>query len=335
MRADYGREELPAPCLEVTLSPGDLLILPRGAVHEAVSLDDAPSLHVTLSANQGSTWAALAQEALPQALLRATALHAELRQSLEAADMAALGFQAPGEDMRPSAMPGASPSVARPKGNASTTTTKIHQMADLIARAVADELVEALHVAADGWWEGFMSERLPLYRPAEERTICSKEPPVEELTASTQLQLVQPNAARLVAGDIAADGTPSTVRVIYGLKNSRSSHARGEAGGQGACLEFDSRWERPLRIMLSGQPFTINDLIRADLNNDAHKLQHVVVTTLLAEGIIRSRVGPAADEGRTLHTKAAPANKKRYVKEKLPAYLRKKKKKRVLPGGGD
>jgi ribosomal protein L16 Arg81 hydroxylase len=44
------REDLAAvPLLQVELQPGDLLYVPRGFVHEASSVGEAPSLHVTLT----------------------------------------------------------------------------------------------------------------------------------------------------------------------------------------------------------------------------------------------------------------------------------------------
>ena len=44
------REDLAAePLLQVELQPGDLLYLPRGFVHEASSVGEAPSLHITLT----------------------------------------------------------------------------------------------------------------------------------------------------------------------------------------------------------------------------------------------------------------------------------------------
>ena len=42
-------DELGAPLLSVELQPGDVLYIPRGFVHDAFSVGDAPSLHVTLT----------------------------------------------------------------------------------------------------------------------------------------------------------------------------------------------------------------------------------------------------------------------------------------------
>lgn len=53
------------PCvLEAVLQPGDLLYLPRGTIHQAASLPEAPSLHLTLSADHRRAWADLLEATL-------------------------------------------------------------------------------------------------------------------------------------------------------------------------------------------------------------------------------------------------------------------------------
>ena len=53
------------------------------AVHQAESLPDSHSLHLTLSANQGRHWAAFLEEALPRALAAAARQNKELRRTLD------------------------------------------------------------------------------------------------------------------------------------------------------------------------------------------------------------------------------------------------------------
>ena len=47
---------LGTPLLDTVLQPGDLLYLPRGAIHQAEALPESHSLHLTVSANQRRTW---------------------------------------------------------------------------------------------------------------------------------------------------------------------------------------------------------------------------------------------------------------------------------------
>ena len=65
---DFSREELPPILIDTILGPGDLLYLPRGYIHEAISLDESHSLHLTFSMAQLKTPADLFETILPQAL---------------------------------------------------------------------------------------------------------------------------------------------------------------------------------------------------------------------------------------------------------------------------
>ena len=75
---DFDEEELGKPC-EVDLGPGDLLYLPRGAIHRARTDKAGSSLHLTISANHLNTWANLLEDALPEALREATESCPEMR----------------------------------------------------------------------------------------------------------------------------------------------------------------------------------------------------------------------------------------------------------------
>lgn len=54
---DYNPDELPKPFMTMVLTPGDVLYMPRGCIHQGNSLPDAHSLHITFSANQMNAWA--------------------------------------------------------------------------------------------------------------------------------------------------------------------------------------------------------------------------------------------------------------------------------------
>ncbi|KAL4857945.1 putative anion transporter 6 [Chlorella vulgaris] len=79
---DFSQDELGDCVLETVLQPGDLLYLPRGTVHQAESMSDSHSLHITLSANQQRSWAVFLEQALPEALRLAAQSTRELRRTL-------------------------------------------------------------------------------------------------------------------------------------------------------------------------------------------------------------------------------------------------------------
>ncbi|CAF1551321.1 unnamed protein product, partial [Adineta ricciae] len=55
------------PCIDVVLEAGDLLYMPRGYIHQGNTLDDAHSLHLTVSCYQQHTWGDLFKILLPKA----------------------------------------------------------------------------------------------------------------------------------------------------------------------------------------------------------------------------------------------------------------------------
>ena len=53
---DFKDDDLDKPIMEVVLNAGDLLYLPRGYIHQAVTEQDFHSLHITVSAYQCNGW---------------------------------------------------------------------------------------------------------------------------------------------------------------------------------------------------------------------------------------------------------------------------------------
>lgn len=64
----HQQEVLDEPVLEVVLSPGDVLYMPRGTVHQAAASDAAPSAHVTISTHQRASYGDLALHLIGNAL---------------------------------------------------------------------------------------------------------------------------------------------------------------------------------------------------------------------------------------------------------------------------
>ncbi|KAG2379290.1 hypothetical protein C9374_007429 [Naegleria lovaniensis] len=69
-------------CFEVVLKPGDLLYIPKGIIHQAVTSETEHSLHVTISTSHLMSWCDYFEKALPMALSVATANHVEFRKAL-------------------------------------------------------------------------------------------------------------------------------------------------------------------------------------------------------------------------------------------------------------
>jgi lysine-specific demethylase/histidyl-hydroxylase NO66 len=78
---DFAPGDVGPLALRATLAPGDVLYLPRGTTHAAVTppSSGAPSLHATVSVCHRQTWGDLLRAALPAALDAAVEAHASLR----------------------------------------------------------------------------------------------------------------------------------------------------------------------------------------------------------------------------------------------------------------
>ena len=82
---DFDEEALRRLCphlSEIILEPGDVLYLPRGFIHSAVTEGLQNSLHLTLSCHRANSWADLLEAALPSALSEAIASDPKMRESL-------------------------------------------------------------------------------------------------------------------------------------------------------------------------------------------------------------------------------------------------------------
>ena len=79
---NFAENEIGEPIMDVTLEAGDMLYMPRGYIHQAVTVDGERSLHVTISMYQKHSWADLFEKVIPAALHLAIKDHEELRQGL-------------------------------------------------------------------------------------------------------------------------------------------------------------------------------------------------------------------------------------------------------------
>ncbi|XP_011643431.1 ribosomal oxygenase 1 [Pogonomyrmex barbatus] len=79
---DFDQEEIGEPILEELVKPGDLLYLPRGTIHQAKTLNDSHSLHLTISVYQKNSWCDFLEKLLPQALKKATENDVRFRMGL-------------------------------------------------------------------------------------------------------------------------------------------------------------------------------------------------------------------------------------------------------------
>jgi lysine-specific demethylase/histidyl-hydroxylase NO66 len=235
---DLARAELGACILDVVLCPGDLLYMPRGTIHEAEALPGEHSLHLTVSSNQGRSWAALLEGALPRAAAAAALADRRLRATLPRGWARAQGSV---------------PAVAA-AGDAEEEEARagFARAAWRAARAALSAL--DLAAAVDEWAEEFTLSRLP--PPGARRP-----PPgaARRLGLDSRVAPAAPGAAHVALdGDVAV--------VTHCLRNSRAGHAAADGGGGGgggsdsdeedggapAQLEFPAGAAAAARALLDG-----------------------------------------------------------------------------------
>lgn len=164
-------EHLAAPPLQVLLRPGDVLYLPRGTVHEALS-QDSFSTHVTVSVMQKYNVKGLVERLLPGLLQRAfddpsCVASVALRQGLPMrlsqtlGSYAALTARGAGSDEPTKA-------AAARRAQRKETLGAVQQVLRALAALVAEEDVDA---AADVISDDFANHRLPspLLQASEDR----------------------------------------------------------------------------------------------------------------------------------------------------------------------
>lgn len=79
---NFSQEEVGDTVMEVTLEPGDMLYFPRGTIHQAMSVEDEDSFHLTVSCAQKNCWADLMDIAVNAALIQASKSMPAFRDSL-------------------------------------------------------------------------------------------------------------------------------------------------------------------------------------------------------------------------------------------------------------
>lgn len=79
---NFHPDEIGAPSASIILSPGDMLYFPRGWIHQAKTVPDCHSLHITVSVYQKNSYAELFEELTKQALQKAIEENIEFRRGV-------------------------------------------------------------------------------------------------------------------------------------------------------------------------------------------------------------------------------------------------------------
>lgn len=152
---DFTMAEIGPVLFEVTLNVGDVLYLPRGFVHYAVSDLESRSTHVTVSTYQHNSWANLMEFALPRVLSKAFDANVAFRKGLPLRYLTYMG------------------SAASQLANTKHTEQQVflHHVKDLVSSLVDHVSLDEIHHAADLASMDFYSHRLPPAATGESESV--------------------------------------------------------------------------------------------------------------------------------------------------------------------
>ena len=229
--SDYTEEDLKdvKPVMDITLSPGDILYMPRGWIHQACTLPggqskDGHSLHLTISAMQQWAWTDLMELVLPEALNAAanSETSTALREGLPVRFLDYMGAihsnPIPDTIKRKADQEGAS--LDPEESRTESLREEFRNQAKMRIMRVAKEAMDLLDASCDQISKQFMSARQPPKLDQEEIQSTSAG---QERALSVQpdmlVRMVRPGVARLVVED-------DKVVIYHCLENSREYHGK-------------------------------------------------------------------------------------------------------------
>ncbi|KAL4421692.1 hypothetical protein ABPG77_010636 [Micractinium sp. CCAP 211/92] len=307
---DFADDELGECVLDVVLQPGDTLYMPRGTVHQAESLPDSHSLHITISANQQRSWAVFLEEALPQALRLAAQASRDLRRSLprEYFEYMGVAHEKEVEEPEDEDDEGEGQSGHEDPRREAFTAQCAELIETIMHHMPLDQVADQLAVQ-------FLQQRMP--PPPLKGAPASK--PAGPPAKGTWVQLAQPGIARLV---IDTEGPEPIAEVHHCMANRRDLHAKKPTDEQEAleedleavAVEAASTIEFPIEcaelvdILLSagsGEPgappaVQVGELPQPEAGCDV--APEAVVQALLEAGVLavvdpqQLELGPAGDD---------------------------------------
>eukprot|EP00927_Polykrikos_kofoidii_P039259 TRINITY_DN33681_c0_g1_i1.p1 TRINITY_DN33681_c0_g1~~TRINITY_DN33681_c0_g1_i1.p1 ORF type:complete len:682 (+),score=80.45 TRINITY_DN33681_c0_g1_i1:88-2046(+) len=320
---EYDETSLGPPALEACVQAGDLLYLPRGTVHQGISVPGQFSHHVTVSTYQRTSWADFLGRALPSMLELAAAKDARYRSGLPLRFMNSLGeYHRPRSD---GSSTGQDDQLHEVKSTSSNKRARQEENGELQARTdfmmQLDELLKDLpkyaSEAADTVGETlaaqFVARRLPLPTKrtgsgpvveGERRGPNPAEVQVLGESGSRMLEVrwTEPGIVRVVA-EARPEEQPE-LQIYHSLCNSSANHMQ-ESDPEPACLvlEDDEATSFALRMIGSRAPgwTLVADLAYpgekfasgSDRNSTEAVAEHLVpweiVSSLWDHGLVETR----------------------------------------------
>ncbi|KAJ6634761.1 Bifunctional lysine-specific demethylase and histidyl-hydroxylase NO66 [Pseudolycoriella hygida] len=249
---NFDQTEIGEPCLEVILEAGDLMYFPRGYIHQASTLKDSHSLHITVSVYQKQTWGDLMETLIPMALKEAINENVDLRRGLPVDIWQRLGV--------------VNSDNFYPERDA--IIKQIKSCFDKVCRYVKKDA--NLDNAVDQMAVRYQHDAMPpKLTPAEElRTVYSSKANVTStgfvdspfIEVDTQIRLIRANILRMVRFN-------DEIRVYYHSENSKEYH-----GFEENFLEIEPSDAAAVEVLIKAYPNFVTPM-QLQLENDERNLR--------------------------------------------------------------
>lgn len=263
---NFAPDEIGEPFLDVLLEPGDLLYFPRGVIHQACTVPDHHSLHLTLSVYQKNSWGDLMESLVPVALAKAINTNVEFRQGLpmNIGQFMGLAFSNKKSPQRTEAI------------------QKVKSLFDkLFENATIDDAVDEMQ-------KKFQHDAMPPDLTVDEvaRTVYGVQPTfnadgsveiANNVTNETRVRLLRANILRLVRED-------DRILIYYSCENSKEYHEFEpkflEIDEEDAMTIHQLIQRYPKFVSVSSLPTTTN----CDIGEDEKRLN--IVMDLWEQGLL-------------------------------------------------
>lgn len=254
---NFDQSEIGEPILDTIVKAGDLLYLPRGTIHQGMTLGDTHSLHVTLSVYQKNSWCDFLEKLLPQALKQAAENDVRFREGLPLDCLTYVGT-AHSEGYRKD--------VFKNKVKDLITLMLDHididNAADLMAKSHIHDFLPPFV---------FKSERkCTVMEDGEVMTSNGLVKNHAEITLETKIRLLRLHCIRLIKED--------TYKIYYSTENSKEYHEY-----EPQFLEVDEEFVSGIKQMIAAYPEFIS-VKKLLIETDDAKIQ--IVKDLWEKGLI-------------------------------------------------
>ncbi|CAF1477233.1 unnamed protein product [Adineta steineri] len=267
------------PCIDVVLEAGDLLYMPRGYIHQGTTLDDAHSLHLTVSCYQQNTWGDLFKILLPKAVDYAMKTNVKFRQGLPLGHLNHFGL------------------IHSTKKLSMKKRAKFHSechrlLDELLRESVPIQMDNSVDMMA----QRFMHDALPPMLTAEEQLTTIQEQGerwnsdfnrvsnVVELEPDTRVRLLRRHCLRVAEQDTnegGEDDDEDNIVAYYTTDNARSYHDRPLS-----TLGVDKETLPALEMLFTTYPqfLSIDSLPLATVEDKI-----AFISTLYEKGLVRTQ----------------------------------------------